>query len=311
MAVNFLPILLVGGAAAVVVSRSSKKKEKTSPKCPPTTVITLGEMRSVAERAVAKYGSDIDPAREANYIVNEVLPPGCNRSSIESKVKIQIPDVEKGFEMSIPDIYMLTFAQSLAARADDKRIAQQEAETFWTRELDWYKKVTGTNFDIGRTGIVEFAKVILELIKNAIGKPARNDSSKSNAPDSMPKLGGCPDKISIDLESFDSGSRAIMDEDISIGVKDPFKISDKIISSLFHNLCSKSDYKSLVQITVNGESVKSINIAAFYGMIAFAVSNRLLASNLIGPAQFDVIKSKIINDYQKLTGETFPEDLGN
>lgn len=300
---NLLPLLLVGGAAAVAVSQSKKKEEK---KCPPTTVVTLGEMRSVADRSSTKYGSISDPSQEANHFINEILPPACNRSSSNSRVKIQVQEIEKGFEMTIPDLYMLTFAQCLSLRVDSDRLAAQEAEKFWARELDWYKKTTGSNFDAARTGIADLGKIVLEVIRGSIiPKPDRTP----------PKMGGCPTQINLDMIQSASIIQTLVDKEISSGNRDPFKMAAAALVSLFPQGCSKSDYGTSVSLTAqaspNEPPIVSppIDMAAFYGRIAWEIAKRLLELNMIGSPKLDVIKSKILSDYSKLTGNPFPQEL--
>jgi len=313
MAVNLLPIVLVGGAAAVVVSQG-KKKEKAK-KCPPTTVITVGEMKTVAERAVAKHGSAADPAAEANYFVNEVLPPGCNRSSVNSKVKIQIPGSKNDFEMTIPDVYMLTFAQSLSTRVDGGALGEKEAEKVWARELDWYKKTTGTNFDAARTGIVEFGKAVLESLKAAMDEAMGGNGKPPPGPGPIPKLGGCPKVVSIDIGAADPAVQQAIEAEIAKGNKDPFKLADVVMAVSFPQGCSKSDFNSTVNVMMTppgGEGptiAGSYDMSTFYGISAWSISRMLLKRNLIGAPKLDAIKAKILNDYQKLTGKPFPEKL--
>lgn len=309
MAVNLLPIVLVGGAAAVVVSQGKKKDKK---KCPPTTVITLGEMKTVATRAVAQHGSTADPADEANYFVNQVLPPGCNRSSVNSKVKIQIPGSKNDFEMTIPDVYMLTFAQLLATRVDAGALSEQEADRLWARELDWYKKTTGTNFDAERTGLVEFGKAVLESVKKAMDDMMGGNGAK---PKPGPKPGGCPKMFEwvVDPLSIQS-MEGIISASIEGGERDPFKVADHVLASIAPASCSKSDYETIIRTVLIKPGLeepesKTGNLSAFYGMMVWTVANGMLDRNLIGPPKLDAIKAKILNDYQKLTGELFPEKL--
>ncbi len=309
MAVNLLPILLLGGAAAVVVTQK-KKKDEDEKKCPPTTVITIGEMKGVAERALAKHGGKEDPADEANFFVNEVLPPGCHRASVNSRVKIQIPGEKNDFEMTIPDVYMLTFAQSLSTRANDGKVSEEKGEEFWARELDWYKKTTGTNFDPARTGIVELGKAVLRAMQDAMekvgGKP-----SKRGLP--LPP-GVCPTAFEWDLNPGALQElEAIIQAEISRGNRDAFKIGDAMLHSISPPGCTKSDYQSVVHMVmampgIEPEKIKT-NVAVIYGGFVWGVAKGLLDRNIIGPPKIAQIRSKILGNYKTLTGETFPEPL--
>lgn len=297
---NILPLLMFGGAAAVVVAQTKKKGEKER-LCPPTTVVTLGEMRSVADRSSTKYGSISDPSKEANHFINEILPPACNRSSANSRVKIQVQEIEKGFEMTIPDLYMLTFAQCLSLRVDNAVLATQEAEKLWSRELDWYKKVAGSNFDVARTGIVDLGKIILEVIKGSL----------SPRPDKTPpRMGGCPTQVNLDMVQSASVIQKLIDEEIALGSDDPFTMADASLAALFPQGCSGKDYGTAVSLTVEGEPISPpYDMAAFYGGIVWEIGKRLLELNVIGNNKLNVIKSKILSDYSKLTGNPFPQDL--
>ncbi len=314
MAINLLPIVLIGGTAAVVISRKKKKDESEKKKCPPTTVITMGEMGTVSKRAVAQHGTKADPSDEVNFFVNEILPPGCNRASMHSKVKIQFKGSKNDFELTIPDVYMLTFGQSLSTRVDSGALSQQEAEKFWSRELDWYKKVTGTNFDPKLANLETLAMAILESLQGAMEELL--GGKKGRSPGKLPPpTGTCPQMFDLTIDpAMTQMMSALVQSSISIGIADPFKIADTMMDQIIPAGCSKRDYQSTVRIMIvhpdNPEPLSfTVNLAEYYGLTVWNVAQELLENNKIGPPQLAQIQSKIQSNYQRLTGEPFPSQL--
>lgn len=304
MAANLLPIILVGGGAAVVVSQQGKKKRKEK-SCPPNTVITFGEWKTIHERSVVKFGNEPDPVNQANFIVNEGLPPGCNRASINSRVKLQIPGPKTTeVELTIPDIYMMMFGNLLNTRVAEGKLSEDEAQKLWTRELDWYKKTTKTEFDAGKEAFKKIAAAMLELLQHAL-----NEIAKSKG-EPMP----CPLTIDIAVAQAEGVTGPTVQAMINGGESDPFKMADNVFSQLIPPPCTKSDFKSHVQLmdVMPGQEpqpVMIMNLAMFYGALVLEAATRLLEVNKIGRPKFDAIAAKVANDYQKLTGETFPADM--
>jgi hypothetical protein len=161
MAINFLPILLVGAAAAVVVSSGKKKKpapsgglpaRKPGDTCPPIVTVGLDVMKQVADAGKALHGSNADPAPEANYWMENALPSTCSRSSLSSKFNFEIPISLNGpvanIHVSMPELYLIIFSKMADDRVKSGQITEAEAKSLFIRELDWYKKVTGKSVTI-------------------------------------------------------------------------------------------------------------------------------------------------------------------
>jgi len=309
MAANLLPLLLVGGAAAYVVTQERKKQEDKA-ECPPTTTVTLGEMESVAKRAHEKYGNAADPSQEANFYVRELSPEGCNRASVESTFKLQIPDTNESWEITLPDTYMMTFATSLGARTETGKIDLDQAEKFWTRELDWYKKVTGKNFDISTLNLESLLKHLGASMQGALDKLGLKGGSK-RPPKNQPKKpegpmdgGACPATFVYDYDmDEDIRNMAMFEEGRNLHGNDPFKVADFMFSNIVPPGCTKADFESIVNINMHmpGHPTQTaeMDLAAFYA------SNVMLAAQKLGlgPAKMAMIEDKVKSNYQSLTGK--------
>jgi hypothetical protein len=308
MAANFLPLLLVGGAAAYVVTQDKKKKDK---ECPPTTTITLGELESVMAQAREKFGEAADPSQEASFIVNGLLPKGCSRASKNSEFKIQIPEVEKSWEISIPNAYMFSFMGTLGIRKESGKISADQAQKFWVRELGWYKSVTGKNFDVHSSGVLELAHILGDAIKKAMedsglmdGKP-KPAPSNGNGSGPLPDLASCPANFDWDV---DEQEFIKMEQAHALGRQmhpnDPFKAADVVFESVVMPGCTKKDYESTVtmKMVLPGappDATMTLDLAALYAMFVLEAGDKM---NL-GPAKTQALESKVASNYQQLTGK--------
>jgi len=316
MAANLLPLIVVGGAAAYLVTSDRKKKEKAKV-CPPSTTITLGEMNSVATRANEKFGEGDDPSQEASWFVTQLLPAGCSRASKDSEFKITIPDVEKAWVVSVPDAYMMTFMTSLGGRVGTGKLTKDQAEKFWARELDWYKKTTGKNFDIASLELKELAIHIGDAVVKALAalgigegkspdKPKPTPAPSNGNGSEPPPMGACPASFDWDVGAQEM---ADLEQAHALGRQlhpnDPFKAADVVFESLVMPGCTKKDYESIVTVRFIPSSgddpipMNQMDLAAIYAMFVLDAADRMA----LGPAKMQAIESKVASNYQQLTGK--------
>jgi hypothetical protein len=292
MAFNLLPLLLVGGAAAYVVTSEKKKREEV---CPPTTTVTLGELSSVSTRATEKFGQDDDPSKEASFLVNELLPSGCSRASKDSTFKISIPEVDKSWELSIPDTYMLLFASGISVRVESSKLTEAQAKQLWTRELDWYKKLTGKNFDPSESAM-ELAKLVGEAL---FGKAGGGNPSKDLVPEDS-----CPGNLIYDIDEAELIKLTEAEaRGRQLSPNDPFKIADVVFAMVAPPTCTKKDFNTTVTVNVaigsGPQGSRTTDLAALYAMFVLDAAESI---NL-GPAQMAAVESKVASNYQQLTGK--------
>lgn len=183
---NLFPLILVGGATAFVVSKDMKKRAKQ--KCPTMNKFTDSELSAVSKRAISKFKDDPDPAPEAIYIVNELLPEGCNRASDGSNVTITFQVLGgASAEISVPELYIMIVGTAADRRYSNGMITDAQYREIYERESNWYKDATGSNLDMA--GIAKkfenLAKAIAESLIN----------SKFENSD-----GECPTVVSVNLK---------------------------------------------------------------------------------------------------------------
>ena len=149
MAINFLPLVLLGGGAAYVVTK--KKKDKDKGQCPAEVKTTMGEAESAAQRAQAKHGNSASPFKEAEFFVKAIMPKGCGPASYKTRIKatLELPKLGKPItvDLSATDVYMLALGEAISYRLKTGKLKDHQAEKFWTDGLTWYKKTTGKEFD--------------------------------------------------------------------------------------------------------------------------------------------------------------------
>jgi len=231
---NLFPLILVGGATAFVVSKDMKKRAKQ--KCPTMNKFTDSELSAVSDRAVNKFKDDPDPAPEAIYIVNELLPEGCNRASDGSNVTITFQILGgASAEISVPELYIMIVGTAADRRYASGMITEAQYREIYERESNWYKDVTGSNLDMA--GIAKkfdnLAKAIAESLIN--NKLKESDNSGSNE---------CPSVVSVnvknismtEINSVELPSIAVSES--SRGNKDALDIGYKVFRSLFPAPCT-------------------------------------------------------------------------
>ena len=301
MAANLLPILLVGGTAAVVVS-AQQKKSKEKGKCPPQIAVGFGEWEGIYERAHEKFGKDPDPGPEANFIVNEALPKACSRASINSSVKLTIPGAKTEVVIPIPDMYILIFDQAAARRLAGGVATREQLDQYVNRELDWYKKTTGKNFDPNTEYFQNLMKAMAEVLAAVFDKMAEQGKA-------LPNL--CPKSIDFHAERGEE-MRQVVKALMAGGSKDAFGMASIMFADMFPN-CSPSDYQSIVRVVapMPGETelqpVMIMDLAAFYAGMVMGISDQLLEANRIGVPKHQTNVEKVKSEYQKLTGKPLPD----
>lgn len=295
MAVNLLPILLVGGAAAVVVS--AQKKEKGREKCPAHISVSFGEWKGIYERAHEKFGQNPDPGPEANFILNEALPRACSRASINSSVKLTIPDADTEIVMPIPDLYILIFDQAAARRLVGGVATKEQLDGYVNRELDWYKDTTGRNFN---PNTEHFKKMVAAMVK--LLEKLTDDLTGG-------LIRPCPKEVDMHVDKGNAIEGAMVSL-MEAGNTDPFKMADQIFAVFFPD-CSKADYNSSLRVLENipgdpSPQIKvTVDFSTLYGSMVLSFARGLLKINKIGQPKFDVIDAKVRSDFKKLTGRDF------
>ena len=294
MAFNLLPLLLIGGAAAYVVTSDKKKKEEEK-ECPPTTTVSLGELSSVSTRATEKFGHNEDPSKEASFLVNELLPNGCSRASKDSTFKISIPEADKSWELSIPDTYMLLFASGISVRVHASKLTESQAKKLWTRELDWYKKLTGKNFDPSESAM-ELAKLVGEAL---FGKVGGGNPSEDLIPEDS-----CPGTLIYDIDEAELIKLTEAEaRGRQLSPNDPFKIADVIFATVAPPACTKRDFGTIVTVSMSigggPQGSRTTDLAALYAMFVIEAAKSI---NL-GPAQMAAVESEVASNYKQLTGK--------
>jgi len=306
MAANFIPLIIAAGAVGYLATKDTKKKDKDA-NCPPLTKITVGEMQSVAARAEEKFGKIEDPSEEANFFVRQLLPEGCNRASKDSKFQLEIAESGKSWEIDIPSAYIMTFGSALGARFQKGAVTKDQGDKFWARELDWYKSVTGKNFDIEALGLSDLAKDIGESMLASLSEMGFGSmvGGPKGAPDSseLPAPGKCPSNFEWIFDSEeDERLKAAFNQGRQLFPNDAMKIGDVMFQSVVFPGCTKRDFDSTVTmvLAMGGEPqpVNKIDLAAFYAMMVLEAANMMGLS----PAQNVMLEDQVASDYQALTG---------
>lgn len=294
MALQLLPILLLGGGAAYVVSKQKEKERKRSGAlCPPVVTLTVGELATVAAQAEEKFKDVRSPFGEVNYFLAQLLPEDCNKSSKNSRIKIQIPAGD--FDISIPDFYAMAVSNSVETRVGRGLITHEQGMAAQAKALEWYKKATGKVFDPSSLGLERLVKAFEEAVVDPNGrKPA--DSEK------------CPSKYEYAVTPDEQQMvRDFVDAELARENKSAFKIGDLLLERITPPGCTKTDFKTVVAVTIDfpGEpsrNMGTINMASFYALMVSQIAKVLLSKNVIGPPQLQAIESRLRSDYKKLTG---------
>lgn len=301
MAINLLPLVLVGGAAVVVVSKE-KKKTKDAGKCPPQVAVGFGEWKGIYERAHEKFGQNPDPGPESTFVLNEALPKACSRASINSSVKLTVPGAKTEVVIPIPDMYLLIFDQAAGRRLAGDVATKQQLDEYVNRELDWYKKTTGKNFDPNTEYFQNLMKAMAEMLQAVFEKLAKEGKAKG---------GLCPKSIDLHAGRGEE-MRVIAEALMAGGNKDAFQMADVVFGDIFPD-CSKSDYRSIVRVVEpmpgqqDPQPVMIMDLSAFYAGIVIGFSEKLLEKNLIGVPKHQTNVEKMKAEYQKLTGNPLPD----
>ena len=304
MALQLLPILLLGGGAAYVYKKQKDKKRKESGAgCPPENMVTIGEMATVAAQVEAKFSDKKQPFSAASYGVKTLLPEGCNRNSKNSRIKIQMSTNGEtvALDISVPDFYMLVLLEIITKRFEAGKISEEEARGYQDKALDWYKKTTGKNFDPASLGLEKFAKALgeamLEAMKEAIGGGEK-------------KLAECPDEgLVVDIPSQGVAVRQLYEAAFAQGQRNTFIIADRAFKHLIPKPCTKRDFESIVEVRFGGGDAKRIDLAVFYASLVLDILEEQLERGALKASEADVVLAQLRGNYKKLTGQDLPENL--
>ncbi len=306
MALQILPILLLGGGAAYVYKKQKdKERKKSGAGCPPENTVTIGEMATVAAQVEAKFADKKEPFSAASYGVKTLLPEGCNRNSKNSRVKIQMSaDGETvALDISVPDFYMLVLSEIIAKRFEAGKISEEEARDYQAKALDWYKKTTGKNFDPASLGLEKFAKALgeamLEAMKEAIGG---GKGKKGLRP------GECPAEVVVNMVGQREAIVQFVRERLSQGDRNPFVLAEKVFNQIVPAPCTKRDFKTMVEVRYEDET-RNLNLAAFYAAIVLDILEEQRDRNMLSQMEAANVLSLLSSNYKKLTGEELPENL--
>jgi hypothetical protein len=301
MALNLLPLLLIGGGAAVVVTQARKKKEEED-RCPAETTIGFGELATVQKRATLKHGNEATPFNEARFFMKEALPAGCSPAD---KIRIKLSFEDGGvIDISAADFYMLVVYGALDERVQSGKIQQHQADKFKGDALDWYKKVTGKNFDpqVLLTGLMKgvgnAAKKVLEGMMAGVAGLEKDEEPG----------GPCPAEWIFEWgPDIDARVDRIVDAEIARENKDPVSIGDALFKSMAPAGCSKTDYHNVVEFVIPGVQSQMGNMAIFYVSLVFQGALRLNEKGLLPDKAMDQIHLMMNAWYKKLTGSDLPE----
>ena len=126
----------------------------------------------------------------------------------------------------------------------------------------------------------------------------------------------CPSNFAIDMSpEFMAALDDATDAAIGGGSREAFKVADIAFGMVVPPECSKSDFESIVRMPVNesvggdGALSATTNVAVLYGLLVWSAANKLLAANLIGQVQMGLVRTKILDNYMRLTGTGFPQRL--
>lgn len=297
MAMNLLPILLLGGAAAYVVT--SEKKKKDAKECPASSKVGLGEFATVALAAVDTHGKDSDPSKEISYYMKELLPKGCTIASNGSSITFAMPGTEKSLHLTIPDFNAFMTLSAWARRLQEGVITQEQYNTGIADLSKWYKGVTGENLDLLK--LKEFAMSMMDYAKDL-----PEEEGGTTEPDE-PAGPTCPPVFDyIYDEKEDAKMEAAFNQGRQLHPNDPFKIADVIFAATAPPGCTKRDFNTKVTMTMKppGSSsefepvVLEMDMASMYAMLVLEAASKMGLS----PSQKDIIASKVADNYQALTG---------
>jgi len=295
MAMNLLPLLLVGGAAAYVVT--SEKKKAKAKECPASSKVGLGEFATVALAAVDTHGKDSDPSKEISYYMKELLPKGCTIASNGSSITFAMPGTEKSLHLTIPDFNAFMTLSAWARRLQEGVITQEQYTTGIADLSKWYKGVTGENLDLLK--LKEFATTMMAY---AEGMPDDNGTAEPDEP------AACPDVFEyVYDEQEDAKMSAAFDQGRQLYPNDPFRIADVIFSATAPHGCTKRDFNTKVLMTMKppGSSsefepvVLEMDMASMYALLVLEAASK----SGMSPSQLSVIQSKVADNYQALTGK--------
>ena len=304
MALQFLPILLIGGGAAVVYTKQKEKKRKRSGAgCAPENTVTVGEMATVAAQVDAKFGDKKEPFSAASYAIKALLPNGCNRNSKNSRIKVQISENGKAadFDVSVPDFYMLILSNSISQRFERGKITKEELRKYEAQGLEWYKKATGKNFDPATLGLEKLiqalGKAMLEAIEGAVKggkkevKPAR-----------------CPAEVDVDVDGHRQEMAQFLGEQFSRGEKDTFGLADQVFARIVLAPCTKRDFTTMANVLLDGE-MRRFDLAAVYASIVMDIMQEQHRRNLITATEAMNVAGQVVDNYKRLTGHNLPANL--
>lgn len=300
MAMNLLPLLLVGGAAAYVVT--SEKKKAKEKECPASSKVGVGEFATVALAAVDTHGKDPDPSKEISYYMKELLPKGCTIASNGSSISMSMPGNEKSLHLTIPDFYAFMTLSAWARRLKSGAVTQEQYNSAIAGLSKWYKGVTGDNLDLLK--LKEFAISMMDYI----GYTPDEEETAETAEPAEPTEPPCPPVFEyVYDEQEDAKVAAAFDQGRQLYPNDPFKIADVIFAATAPPGCTKRDFNTKVLMTMKppGSSsefepvVLEMDMASMYALLVLEAASKMGLS----PAQKDVISSKVADNYQALTGK--------
>ena len=294
MAMNLLPLLLVGGAAAYVVT--SEKKKAKEKECPASSKVGVGEFATVALAAVDTHGKDPDPSKEISYYMKELLPKGCTIASNGSSITFSMPGTEKSLHLTIPDFNAFMTLSAWARRLQDGVITQEQYTTGIADLSKWYKSVTGENLDLLK--LKEFAVSMMDYAK---------DFPEEEAGSTEPAGPTCPPVFEyLYDEQEDAKMSAAFDQGRQLHPNDPFKIADVIFAATAPPGCTKRDFNTKVIMTMRPpgssseyDNVLEMDMASMYAMLVVQSASK----SGMSPSQLNVIQSKVADNYQALTGK--------
>lgn len=303
MAANLLPLALLGAGAAIVVSREKKKRAEAAEEvCPPIVNFKAEQLASIDARAQAKYGDKQDPSAQANFALNEMLPSTCKRSSVGSKIRVVFaPDNQ--VDIGIPDTYMMLFGNLLSSRVDGGQgLDGDAAMKLWARELDWYKKATGSDFNPRNPAFQAFAEGFGKAMLEALG-----NLKKPPAPPSGPP---CPKEVIFDfLEPKTKKASEEVGAMINGGTHNPFTLADHIFSVIFPSGCKKTNQTTNVKIyeDIEGKLVAIVTLALLYANLVIGIAGTLEAKGYFKSTDYLSVRGLAIHRYEQLTGKKFQE----
>ncbi len=308
MALNFLPLLLIGGGAALVATQAAKKKREDECSTEEVT-ISAGELKTIADRAEAKHGNEATPFNQVRFFMSEALPSGCSAGD-KIRVKLDLSGHEF-LDVSAADFYMLTTASAIDTRLKSGKLKDHQATKFWGDALDWYKKVTGKNFDQ--------AALAADMMKGA-GKLAQNlaegfleamgDVGRTSEPGKKEQIAECPSEWSFTFDQpVIEHINHIVDSEIARENKNPRKIGDAVFESLAPEGCKKTDYQTAVEFVIDftdWKDTQMMNMATLYVALVLQGARRMEDNGAISESALNQLKINMNAWYKGLTGSDLP-----